>query len=123
MTDLEILSYNQVTWMTPAMALLSRQPHHANGKTSSFTDLACIGSLHTVGFWSPSRVAIPNEDQYLTTAAKGSRWSPDLDLLRQLSAATVTTVSRQTAYTRLGHMGYMGMSDVFHSLQLPVAKG
>ncbi|GFY25225.1 transposable element Tcb2 transposase [Trichonephila clavipes] len=48
------------------------------------------------------RVTTPNEDQYL---AKRNRQSKASDLSRQLSSATGTTVSRQTVYRRLGHIG------------------
>ncbi|GFX98759.1 transposable element Tcb1 transposase [Trichonephila clavipes] len=34
-----------------------------------------------------------------------NRWSTASDLFRQLSSATGTTVSRQTVYRRLGHIG------------------
>ncbi|GFW55915.1 transposable element Tcb1 transposase [Trichonephila clavipes] len=37
--------------------------------------------------------------------AKRNRWSTASDLSRQLSSATSTTVSRQTVYRRLGHIG------------------
>ncbi|GFV66152.1 HTH_Tnp_Tc3_2 domain-containing protein [Trichonephila clavipes] len=37
--------------------------------------------------------------------AKRKRRSTASDLSRQLSSATGTTVSRQTVYTRLGHIG------------------
>ncbi|GFX27922.1 HTH_Tnp_Tc3_2 domain-containing protein [Trichonephila clavipes] len=37
--------------------------------------------------------------------AKRNRWSTASDLPRQLSSATPTTVSRQTVYRRLGHIG------------------
>ncbi|GFW90901.1 transposable element Tcb1 transposase [Trichonephila clavipes] len=37
--------------------------------------------------------------------AKRNRWSAASDLSRQLSSATGTTVSRQTEYRRLGHIG------------------
>ncbi|GFU35806.1 HTH_Tnp_Tc3_2 domain-containing protein [Trichonephila clavipes] len=45
------------------------------------------------------------EDRYLTVTAKRIRWSTASDLSRQLSSATGTTVSRQTVYRRLGHIG------------------
>ncbi|GFW34051.1 transposable element Tcb1 transposase [Trichonephila clavipes] len=51
------------------------------------------------------RVTKPNEDQYLAVTAKRKRRSTALDLSRQLSSATGTTVSRQTVYRRLGHIG------------------
>ncbi|GFX45589.1 transposable element Tcb1 transposase [Trichonephila clavipes] len=52
-----------------------------------------------------SQVTTPNEDRYLAVAAKRNRRSTASDLSRQLSSATGTTVSRQTVYRRLGHIG------------------
>ncbi|GFY35678.1 HTH_Tnp_Tc3_2 domain-containing protein [Trichonephila clavipes] len=52
-----------------------------------------------------ARVTTPNEDRYLTVTAKRNRRSTASDLFRQLSSATGTTVSRQTVYRRLGHIG------------------
>ncbi|GFT49811.1 transposable element Tcb2 transposase [Trichonephila clavipes] len=46
-----------------------------------------------------------SEDRYLAVTAKRKRWSTASDLSRQLSSATSTTVSRQTVYRRLGHIG------------------
>ncbi|GFX34937.1 HTH_Tnp_Tc3_2 domain-containing protein [Trichonephila clavipes] len=51
------------------------------------------------------QVATLNEDRYLATTAKRSRWSTASDLSHQLSSATGTTVSRQTVYRCLGHIG------------------
>ncbi|GFV24817.1 transposable element Tcb1 transposase [Trichonephila clavipes] len=51
------------------------------------------------------RVTTPNEDRYLAVTAKRNRWSTASDLSCQLSSATSTTVSRQTVYRRLGHIG------------------
>ncbi|GFY21313.1 HTH_Tnp_Tc3_2 domain-containing protein [Trichonephila clavipes] len=42
---------------------------------------------------------------YLAVTAKRNRRSAASDLSRQLSSATGTTVSRQTVYRRLGHIG------------------
>ncbi|GFV55737.1 transposable element Tcb1 transposase [Trichonephila clavipes] len=52
-----------------------------------------------------SRVTTPNEDRYLAVNAKRNRRSTASDLSRQLSSATVTTISRQTVCRRLGHLG------------------
>ncbi|GBO35591.1 Transposable element Tcb2 transposase, partial [Araneus ventricosus] len=52
-----------------------------------------------------TRVTTPNEDRYLAVTAKRNRRSTASDLSRQLSSATGTTVSRQTVYRRLGHIG------------------
>ncbi|GFY32252.1 HTH_Tnp_Tc3_2 domain-containing protein [Trichonephila clavipes] len=51
------------------------------------------------------RVATPNEDRYLAATAKRKRQRTASELSRQLSSATGTTVSRQTVYRRLGHIG------------------
>ncbi|GFX10392.1 transposable element Tcb2 transposase [Trichonephila clavipes] len=58
------------------------------------------------------RVSSPGEIQrrmrtgiYLAVTAKRNRRSTASDLSRQLSSATGTTVSRQTVYRRLGHIG------------------
>ncbi|GFV33317.1 transposable element Tcb1 transposase [Trichonephila clavipes] len=44
-------------------------------------------------------------DRYLAVTAKRNRRSTASDLSGQLSSATGTTVSRQTVYRRLGHIG------------------
>ncbi|GFU01080.1 transposable element Tcb1 transposase [Trichonephila clavipes] len=51
------------------------------------------------------RVTTPNEDRYLAVTTKGKRRNTASDLFHQLSSATGTTVSRQTVYRRLGHIG------------------
>ncbi|GFV38600.1 transposable element Tcb1 transposase [Trichonephila clavipes] len=55
------------------------------------------------------RVTTPNEDRYiyiyLAVTAKRNRRSTASHLSRQLSSATDTTVSRQTVYRSLGHIG------------------
>ncbi|GFX71995.1 HTH_Tnp_Tc3_2 domain-containing protein [Trichonephila clavipes] len=57
------------------------------------------------------RVTTPNEDRYiyiyiyLAVTAQRNRRRTASDLSRQLSSATSTTVSRQTVYRRLGHIG------------------
>ncbi|GFW86854.1 transposable element Tcb1 transposase [Trichonephila clavipes] len=53
------------------------------------------------------RVTTPNEDRYiyLAVTAKRNRRITASDLSRQLSSATGTTVSRQTVYRRLVHIG------------------
>ncbi|GFT79042.1 transposable element Tcb2 transposase [Trichonephila clavipes] len=52
-----------------------------------------------------SRVKTPDEDRYLAVTAKRNRRSTASNLSRQLSSANDTTVSRQTVYRRLGHIG------------------
>ncbi|KFM60002.1 Transposable element Tc1 transposase, partial [Stegodyphus mimosarum] len=54
---------------------------------------------------SRPRVTTPNEDRYLAVTAKRNRRSTASDLSRQLSSANSTTISRQTVYRRLGHIG------------------
>ncbi|GFV84239.1 transposable element Tcb2 transposase [Trichonephila clavipes] len=51
------------------------------------------------------QVKTPNENRYMAVSAKRNRWSTASDRSRQLSSATGTTVSRQTVYRRLGHIG------------------
>ncbi|GFS52309.1 BRCA1-associated protein [Trichonephila clavipes] len=51
------------------------------------------------------RVTTPNEDRYLAVTAKNNRWGTASNLSSMFSSATGTTVSRQTAYRRLGHIG------------------
>ncbi|GFT24720.1 aprataxin [Trichonephila clavipes] len=51
------------------------------------------------------RLTTLNEDQYLVVTVKRNRRSTASNLSRQLSSTTVTTVSRQTMYRRLGHIG------------------
>ncbi|GFV15803.1 transposable element Tcb1 transposase [Trichonephila clavipes] len=52
-----------------------------------------------------TRVTTPNEDRYLAVTVKRNRRSTASDMSRQLSPAIGTTVSRQTVYRRLGHIG------------------
>ncbi|GFX44466.1 transposable element Tcb1 transposase [Trichonephila clavipes] len=63
------------------------------------------------------RVITPNEDRYLAVAAKRNRRSTSSDLSRQFSSATGTTVSRQTVYRRLGHIGLYARRPSRFSLQ------
>ncbi|GFW74831.1 transposable element Tcb1 transposase [Trichonephila clavipes] len=51
------------------------------------------------------RFTTPNEDRYLAVTAKRNRRSTASDMSRHLSSATGTTVSRQTLYRHLGHIG------------------
>ncbi|GFV70079.1 HTH_Tnp_Tc3_2 domain-containing protein [Trichonephila clavipes] len=51
------------------------------------------------------RVTTPNEVKYLAVTAKRNRRSTASDLSRPLVSATGTTVSKQTVYRRLGHIG------------------
>ncbi|GFX92126.1 transposable element Tcb1 transposase [Trichonephila clavipes] len=53
------------------------------------------------------RVTMPNKDRYiyLAVTAKRNRRSTASGLSRQLFSATGMTVSRQTVYRRLGHIG------------------
>ncbi|GFV96086.1 transposable element Tcb1 transposase [Trichonephila clavipes] len=65
------------------------------------------GNVSTCYSTGRPRVTTPNEDRYiyLAVTAKRNRRSRASDLSRQLSSATGTTVSRQTVYRRLGHIG------------------
>ncbi|GFT28975.1 HTH_Tnp_Tc3_2 domain-containing protein [Trichonephila clavipes] len=51
------------------------------------------------------RVTTPNEDRYIWQLLPKETDETASDLSRQLSSATGTTVSRQTVYRRLGHIG------------------
>ncbi|GFW73545.1 HTH_Tnp_Tc3_2 domain-containing protein [Trichonephila clavipes] len=48
---------------------------------------------------------LTNDTENLPITAKRNRRSTASDLSRQLSSAIATTVSRQTVYSRLGHIG------------------
>ncbi|GFX17674.1 HTH_Tnp_Tc3_2 domain-containing protein [Trichonephila clavipes] len=63
-----------------------------------FQDDSNVSRCYSTGH---PRVTTPNEDR----SAKRNRRSTSSDLSRQLSSATGTTVSRQTVYRRLGHIG------------------
>ncbi|GFV86965.1 transposable element Tcb1 transposase [Trichonephila clavipes] len=69
-----------------------------------FQDDGNVGRCYSTGH---PRVTTPNEDLYiyLAVTAKRNRRSTASDLYRQFSSATGTTVSRQTVYRRLGHIG------------------
>ncbi|GFU13113.1 transposable element Tcb1 transposase [Trichonephila clavipes] len=62
------------------------------------------GNVSTYYNTGRPRVTTPYEDRYLAVTAKRNRRSTE-DLSRQLSSASGTTVSRQTVYRRLGHIG------------------
>ncbi|GFV78943.1 transposable element Tcb1 transposase [Trichonephila clavipes] len=77
---------------------------------------------------SHHRVKMLNKNWYiyLAVTAKRNRRSTSTDLSRQLSLATGTTVSKQTVYRRLGHIGLYARRPVrcvFHLIQLTVACG
>ncbi|GFY24571.1 transposable element Tcb1 transposase [Trichonephila clavipes] len=67
-----------------------------------FQDDGNVSRCYSIG---RPRVTTPNYDRYLAVTAKSNRRSTASDLSRQLSSATRTTVSRQTVYRRLGHIG------------------
>ncbi|GFW76759.1 transposable element Tcb1 transposase [Trichonephila clavipes] len=67
-----------------------------------FQDYGNVSRCYSTGH---PRVTRPNEDRYLAVTAKRNRRSTASDLFRQFSSATGTTVSRQTMYRRLGHIG------------------
>ncbi|GFW51635.1 transposable element Tcb1 transposase [Trichonephila clavipes] len=60
-----------------------------------------LGIAHT----GRPRITTPNEDRFLAVTAKRNRRSTASDLSRQLSSDTGTTVSTQTVYRCLGHIG------------------
>ncbi|GFY20459.1 transposable element Tcb1 transposase [Trichonephila clavipes] len=51
------------------------------------------------------RGTMQNKDRYLAVTEKRNRWSTASDLSRQISSDTGMTVSSQTVYRRLGHIG------------------
>ncbi|GFY30853.1 transposable element Tcb2 transposase [Trichonephila clavipes] len=71
-----------------------------------FQDDGNVSRCYSTGL---PRDTTPNEDRYiyiyLAVTAKRNRRSTASDLSRQLSSATGTTVSRQTMYRLLGHIG------------------
>ncbi|GFU79867.1 transposable element Tcb1 transposase [Trichonephila clavipes] len=67
-----------------------------------FQDDGNVGRCYSTGH---SRVTTPNEARYLAVTANRKIRNTASDLSRQLSSATGTTVSRQTVYRRLGHIG------------------
>ncbi|GFU23683.1 transposable element Tcb1 transposase [Trichonephila clavipes] len=67
-----------------------------------FQDHGNVSRCYSTG---RSRVTTPNEDRYFAVTAKSNRRSRASDLSRQLTSAIATTVSRQTVYRRLGHIG------------------
>ncbi|GFY27735.1 transposable element Tcb1 transposase [Trichonephila clavipes] len=78
-------------------------------------ETALEGSMlrHLEPEWkSRPRVTTPNEDRYSAVTAKRNRRSTASDLSPQLSSATGTTVSRQTMYRRLGHIGLYARKSV-----------
>ncbi|GFU04434.1 transposable element Tcb1 transposase [Trichonephila clavipes] len=85
--------------LTPGYFIVGRpitataEPSLTEVSDNSSTDLTCIAALH-----GGSLVV-------LAVTAKGNRLSTASDLSRQLSSATGTTVSMQTVYRHLGHIG------------------
>ncbi|GFU39978.1 transposable element Tcb2 transposase [Trichonephila clavipes] len=67
-----------------------------------FQDDGNVSRCYSIGY---PRVTTPNENRYLAVTANKNRRSTASDLSRQLSSATGTTVSKQTVYKRLGHIG------------------
>ncbi|GFW58955.1 transposable element Tcb1 transposase [Trichonephila clavipes] len=69
-----------------------------------FQDYGNVSRCYNTGH---PRATTPNEDRYiyLTVTTKRTRRSTASDLSGQLSSATGTTVSRQTVYRRLEHIG------------------
>ncbi|GFV39492.1 transposable element Tcb1 transposase [Trichonephila clavipes] len=67
-----------------------------------FQDDGYVSTCYSTG---RPRVTTPNEDCYLAVTAKRNRRSTASDLSRLLSSETGMTVSTQTVYRRLGHIG------------------
>ncbi|GFU54248.1 HTH_Tnp_Tc3_2 domain-containing protein [Trichonephila clavipes] len=79
-----------------------------------FQDSGNVSRCYSTGHL---RVTTPNEDRHLAVTAKRNRRSTASDLPHQLSSATGTTVSRQTVYRRLGHIGLYAGRTVRFSLK------
>ncbi|GFS56933.1 transposable element Tcb1 transposase [Trichonephila clavipes] len=74
-----------------------------------FQDDGNVSRCYSIG---RPRITTPNEDRYLVFTSKRNRRSTASDLSRQLSSATGTTVSRQTVYRHLGHIGLYARTPV-----------
>ncbi|GFX40438.1 HTH_Tnp_Tc3_2 domain-containing protein [Trichonephila clavipes] len=74
---------------------------HLQGLATIPSRWQCESRCYSTGH---PRVTTPNGDRYLAVTAKRNRRSTASDLSRQLSA-NGTTVSRQTVYRRLEHIG------------------
>ncbi|GFT36341.1 transposable element Tcb1 transposase [Trichonephila clavipes] len=61
---------------------------------------------------SPPELQHRMKTRHLAVPAKRNRRSTASDLSLQLSSATGTTVSRQTVYRRLGHIGLYARRSV-----------
>ncbi|GFW31171.1 transposable element Tcb1 transposase [Trichonephila clavipes] len=67
-----------------------------------FQDEGNVSKCYSTG---RPQVTTPNEDQYLANTTKRNKRNTASDMSRHLSSATDTTVSIQTVYRRLGHIG------------------
>ncbi|GFU61951.1 HTH_Tnp_Tc3_2 domain-containing protein [Trichonephila clavipes] len=81
------------TWNRPQCYLQALQRFQDDGNVSR-----CYSTCRP-------RVTAPNKDRYLAVTAKRNRRSTAIDLSRQLSSTSGRTVSRQTVYRRLRHIG------------------
>ncbi|GFW32910.1 transposable element Tcb1 transposase [Trichonephila clavipes] len=90
------------TWNRPVCHLQALATIQDDGNVSR-----CYSTGHP-------RVTMPNEAAgiYLSVTAKRNRRSTASDLSRQPSSANGTTVSRQTVYRRLGHIGLYACKPV-----------
>ncbi|GBM29979.1 hypothetical protein AVEN_167452-1 [Araneus ventricosus] len=91
-------------WTYPAGSIrgTGNRPECISRLWQRFQDDGNVSRCYSTG---RPRVTTPNEDRYLAVTTKRNRRSTASDLSRQLSSATGTTVSRQTVYRRLGHIG------------------
>ncbi|GFX30812.1 HTH_Tnp_Tc3_2 domain-containing protein [Trichonephila clavipes] len=80
------------------------QENDSEHHTGSLTTPTCDAQENDL-FTGRPRVTTPNEDWYLAVSAKRNRRSTSSDLSRQFPSATSTTVSMQTVYRRLRHIG------------------
>ncbi|GFU52532.1 transposable element Tcb1 transposase [Trichonephila clavipes] len=102
------LTTNMYSRSAVALLEVSEEPGIAQSVISRlwhrFQDDGNVSRCYSTG---RPRVTMPDEGRYiyLAVTAKRNRRSTASDMSRQLSSATGTTVSRQTVYRRLGHIG------------------
>ncbi|GFU98749.1 HTH_Tnp_Tc3_2 domain-containing protein [Trichonephila clavipes] len=89
-------------WTYPAGSIRGIAQSVISRLLQRFQDDGNVSRCYSTGH---PRDTTTNEDRYLAVNAKRNRRSTSSDLSRQSSSDTGTTVSRQTVYIRLGHIG------------------
>ncbi|GFY07306.1 transposable element Tcb1 transposase [Trichonephila clavipes] len=101
--NMQITGNHQMAWIVRPNDESVREEYIRNsGKEQRFQDDGYVSRCYSTG---RPRITTLNEDRYLAVTAERDRRSTASDLSRQLSSATRTTVSKQTVYRRLGHIG------------------